>query len=80
MTRKWAKVIVAAIAFGFVLETSLAPGVAPGIMSEASALGRGGGGFHGGGGGFHGGGGGFHGFGGGGFHGGGGGFHGGGHR
>ena len=85
MTRKWAKVIAAAIAFGFVLETSFSPGVAPGIMSEASAFGRGGGGFHGGGGGgfhggggggFHGLGGGFHGFGGGGFHGFGGGFHG----
>ncbi len=68
MTRKWVKVVAVAIAFGFVLETSFAPGVAPGIMSEASAFGRGGG-FHGfGGGGFHGFGGGFHGFGGG-FHG-----------
>jgi hypothetical protein len=52
MTRKWAKVIAAAIAFGFVFETSFTPGVARGIVSEASAFGRGGGGFHGGG--FHG--------------------------
>ena len=63
MTRKWAKAIAAAIAFGFALEIPLAPG----IMSEAAAFGRGAGGFHGGG--FRGGGGGFHGFGGGGFHG-----------
>jgi hypothetical protein len=42
MTRRKAKILAAAIAFGFGLETSFAPGVMPGVMSEAFAFAHGG--------------------------------------
>ena len=42
MARRMAKILAAAIALGFGLETSFAPGVMPGVMSEASAFGHGG--------------------------------------
>jgi hypothetical protein len=45
MTGRMAKILAAAIAFGFGLETSFAPGIMPGmpgVMSEAFAFGHGG--------------------------------------
>src|ERR1700730_10030155 len=42
MTRRKAKILAAAIAFGFGLDTSFAPGVMPGVMSEAFAFAHGG--------------------------------------
>src|SRR5580704_2306832 len=60
LTGRIAKILAAAIAFGFGLETSFAPGMMPGVMSEAFAFGHGGSG-----GGGHFGGGNFGGFGGG---------------
>jgi hypothetical protein len=52
MTHRMAKILAAAIALGFGLETSFAPGMMPGVMSEAFAFGHdgsGGGGHFGGG-------------------------------
>ena len=42
MARRMAKILAAAIALGFGLETSFAPGAMPGVMSEAFAFGHGG--------------------------------------
>ena len=42
LTGRIAKILAAAIAFGFGLETSFAPGMMPGVMSEAFAFGHGG--------------------------------------
>ncbi|MGH7246657.1 MAG: Spy/CpxP family protein refolding chaperone [Pseudomonadota bacterium] len=49
MARRIAKILAAAITLGFGLETSFAPGVRTGAMSEAFAFGHGGGGHFGGG-------------------------------
>src|ERR1700720_2055708 len=42
MTHRMAKILAAAIALGFGLETSFAPGMMPGVMGEAFAFGHGG--------------------------------------
>jgi hypothetical protein len=40
MARRTTKILAAAMALGFGLETSLAPGVMPGVVSEAIAFGH----------------------------------------